>query len=65
MLQATVKFVISDSPADVTEIKYYNEYVKKTLKKSRIAPLTPSWLDHVDVSLNPDQVESEEDSDSS
>lgn len=67
ILQATVKFLISDSPVDVTNIGHYNEYVKKTMKKKMANDIYPAQtsLRHVDVSLNPDNIESEADSDSS
>ena len=67
ILQATVKFLISDSPVDVTDIGHYNEYVKKTMKKKMANDIYPAQtsLRHVDVSLNPDNIESEVESDSS
>jgi len=67
LLQATVKFLISEEPNDVVEIKYYNEFVKSNLNKKAKArmPAPPKTkVDHVSVSLNPENIPTDDDSDS-
>ncbi|CAJ1382831.1 unnamed protein product, partial [Effrenium voratum] len=68
LLQATVQAVIPEEPKDVKDIRFYNDHVKTFLQhksREKHAPPAVTDLRHVNLSLNPDGVESECESSSS
>ncbi|CAK9016638.1 unnamed protein product [Durusdinium trenchii] len=69
LLQEAVYFFIPEEPSDVISIKYFNRHVLAVLQRRRdqenLIPLQKSVLNHIDLTLNPDGLNSECSDDSS
>ena len=68
LLQAGVSAFVPEEPSDVIDIKYFNRHVLEILGRRRhqeqLVPPVKSNLDSIDLSLNPDNWESDESSES-
>lgn len=63
LLRETVVILFPSNPTDVTEIEYYNNFVKHSVDEETVRPsFPPSDLKHLDLSLNGGEGSEEESS---
>lgn len=67
ILRQVVDFIVPDEPEDVARIRHYNEYFKKTIESSDMSKELSNTVlrDRIDLSLNPDNIVSDEDTEGS